>query len=153
MAEEGEAGRVSSMRKSSAAASTSVPQFGVASGGASRNKPLATLAEAIKAKVESIRSLIAAEGRPGFNSDVAGRMNWRRERISREIQGVEKLSVSLLLAEIECHRAEGRDAIADRLVAAITEGQPVKIRTDRALVIRMSDGQLFLDLQDPETKS
>lgn len=135
------------MRKASVNAAVTAPQFGVASGVASRTDRHATLAAAVEAKVEIIRTLLAAEAIPGSQSEVASRMEWRRERVSREIQGVEKLSVALFLAAIAIHRQEGRGETADRLLSAINEGQPVKLKTNGAVVIRMADGQMFLDLQ------
>ena len=135
------------MPKVSPIAAQSEPKSSGASGAASRNKRSAIFAAAINAKVEEIRVLVANEATHGFNADLAAAMLWRRERISREIQGVEKLSVALFLAEVQGHREAGRDAVADRLVSIINNGQPMTIRTDRAVVIRISDGQMFLDLQ------
>lgn len=83
----------------------------------------------------------------GFQIRVADLMQARKERISRELQRVEKLSVELFLAEVSLHREEGRGDEADRLLALLNEGQPIRVSTDRALLIRMKDGQLFLDLQ------
>lgn len=102
---------------------------------------------ALRAKVERIRSAMVNAAPYGFQARVADLMEARKERISRELAAVEKLSVECLLAEIELHRAEGRDEAADSLLKAFTEGQPIHISTDRAIVVRMKDGQLFLDLQ------
>ncbi len=121
------------------------PQFAVAT----RKDPRATLATVVAGKVDEIRALMHAEAAPGFNSEVASRMNWRRERISRELADVEKLSVALFLAAVEIHREQGRGEVADRLLASLNAGQPVKLKTAGAVVIRLADGQMFLDLEAP----
>lgn len=131
------------MAKASVIAPPATPQFGVAT----RNERSATLAQAVGERVAKIRALLASEAPAGSQSDVARCMEWRRERVSREIHGVSELSLALVLGEIALHRFHGRHETADRLLSAINEGQPIKLKTSGAVVIRMADGQMFLDLQ------
>lgn len=105
------------------------------------------LRTALQEKLGRIRSLMVASAPHGFQTRVAELMNARKERISRELGSVEKLSVELVLAEVALHRAEGRPEHADRLLAALNEGEPVHLQTSGALVIRLRDGQMFLDLE------
>ena len=77
--------------------------------------------------VETLRSLISADAPHGFNSDIAARMGWRKERVSRELSGVEKLSVELLLAAIEAHARAGRRDMADRIIRSLLVGQTVRL--------------------------
>lgn len=108
---------------------------------------------ALRERVGRIRAAMSNGAVQGFHSRVATLMDYRRERISRELGCVEKLSVELLLAVVALHREEDRPITADRLLALINEGQPIRLRTNGAVVIRLSDGQLFLDLQPPEPTS
>lgn len=65
---------------------------------------------------ELVRIRFAASGDHGFRSRVADLMGWRRERISREQNGAEKLSVELILAAAAQHDAEGHPEEADLLL-------------------------------------
>lgn len=111
---------------------------------AARNSKLRV---ALAAKLDAIRSLMVTAAPRGFQQGVADLMQARKERVSREIGAVEKLSLELVLAEVALHRAEGRPEHADRLLAAINEGEPLHFQTAGALVIRLRDGQMFLDLE------
>lgn len=125
------------------AASAVPPAISRQSSVAERNSKLRA---ALGEKLAKIRSLMVAEAPRGFQQGVAVLMEARKERISRELGGVKELSIELLLAEVALHRAEGRPEHADRLLAALNEGEPVHLQTSGALVIRLRDGQMFLDL-------
>jgi hypothetical protein len=133
------------MPRSSAAR---VPPSSQPSGGTVASR-YAELRLAIADRVESLRSLMIGAAPHGFQVRVADLMQARKERISRELQRVEKLSVELFLTEVAMHREEGRPETADRLLAILNEGQPIRISTDRGIVIRLRDGQMFLDLEKP----
>lgn len=109
-------------------------------------QPTRNFSRRVNDRVSAIRSILYADSCRGMGAGIADRMGWRRERISRELQGTEKLSLDLFLASLELHREEGRSDVAHRLMAVINSGQPV-LSSNGAVVIRMSDGQLFLDLQ------
>lgn len=117
------------------------------SSGAARIERLTTLRAEIEAGVERIR-LVMIEGGPyGFQTGVAELLDIRKERVSKQLQRVENLTVELFLAEVALHRFEGRDETADRLLAALTAGQPIQMRTKGAVVIRLSDGQIALNFE------
>lgn len=128
-----------STRRSSQVSTGSEPQSSVASGRRDSQHRPAT-ASRVGARIEAVRALMVNTAPTGFQQKVADLMEWRKERISREKQGTEKLSVELLLAEIELHREQGRDAEADALIAALTADQP-----RRTPVIRLRDGQYLLE--------
>jgi hypothetical protein len=102
---------------------------------------------ALDEKIAKIRALMVSAAPRGFQQGVADLMDARKERISRELGEVQELSVRLVLAEVALHHAEGRPEHASRLIAALNEGEPVRLQTSGALVIRMRDGQMFLDLE------
>lgn len=68
--------------------------------GPTRNDRLATVAERVRARVESVRLAIHENSPKGFQQRLSEVMGWRKERPSREQTGVEKLSVDLVLAEV-----------------------------------------------------
>ena len=102
---------------------------------------------AIDARIERIRADLVNLAPYGFQARVATVIRARSERVSREIQRAADLTLRVFLAEIQLHREEGRAEAADRLLAALNEGQPIRLSTDRALLIRMKDGQMFMDFQ------
>jgi hypothetical protein len=115
---------------------------------ADRTQRRASGRDSIERRVENIRALLASEAPRGFGIETASRMGWRKERIYRELSGVEKLSVSLLLAEVELHREHGRADVADRLIGLVTEGNIGTVPVPAGSVFRVFDrnGQLFLRL-------
>lgn len=83
----------------------------------------------------------------GFGSRLAGLLGWRVERRSRELSGVEKLSLADVIAEIELHADEGRQEAADAIVAALFEGvKTATVPLHAGSVIRVFDeaGQLVM---------
>lgn len=107
----------------------------------------ADLQVSIRGRVGRLRVAMVNNAPLGFQRRVADLMDWREQRPTREVTGVEKLSVELLLAEVELHRVEGRSAEAESLLALVNEGQAIHLSTDRAVVIRMKDGQMLLDFE------
>jgi len=92
------------------------------------------------------RALASAAGK-GFASDLAAAMGWRIERRSRELGGVEKLSLADVVGEIELHLTNGEQEAADSIVAALLEGlRSSAVPITPGSVIRVFDegGQLFM---------
>lgn len=76
---------------------------------------------AVVEKIGRIRSLMRDGAPHGFQQRLAVVLDIRKERISRELQSVEKLSVELVLAEIALHREEGRREQAEQILAAFND--------------------------------
>jgi hypothetical protein len=76
-------------------------------------------------------------------------MGWRIERRSRELSGVEKLSLADVVAEIELHLIDGRQDLVDEIVGVMLDGiRSSSIPVTPGSVFRVFDrnGQLFLRL-------
>jgi hypothetical protein len=135
--------------RSSAARARVSPQSSAAPSGNSQRLTYEAMRLAIDARIEVIREDLANLAPYGFQARVASVIRARKERVSREIQRAADLTLRVFLAEIQLHREEGRGTEADRLLAALNEGQPIRLSTDRGIVIRLRDGQMFLDLEKP----
>lgn len=135
------------MRGSSAPALPASTQGLLAARNASRADRPATLASRVAGKVESVRLALVMRAPKGFGSRLAGLLGWRVERRSRELSGVEKLSLADVIAEIELHADEGRQEAADAIVAALFEGvKTATVPLHAGSVIRVFDeaGQLVM---------
>jgi hypothetical protein len=96
----------------------------------------------IRERIAKLRAAMVNGAPWGFQERVSSLMDWRHQRVTREVTGVEKLSVELLLAEIALHRVEGRAEEADRLLGLVNAGQTIRMSADGAAIIRMRDGQM-----------
>lgn len=106
-----------------------------------------TLELRVNERVARLRVRMIQLAPVGFQKRVADGMRWRKQRPTRGVTGVEKLSVPLFLAELELHREEGRTEAASELVGIVAEGQTIRLAADHGASIRMSGGQLLLDLE------
>lgn len=114
---------------------------------ATRKAPLATLAERVEIKVAAARLALITAAPKGFATEVAGLMGWRPERRSRELSGVEKLSMATFVAELETHAACGRQDVVDGAVAALLSGlKTSSVTLPSGSLIRVFDhnGQLLM---------
>jgi hypothetical protein len=105
------------------------------------------LAERVGQKVESVRLALVMRAPKGFAARLATALGWRVERRSRELSGVEKLSLADVIGEIEMHHDEGRPEAADAIVAALFEGvRTATVPLHAGSIIRVFDeaGQLVL---------
>ncbi|MDD1677967.1 MAG: hypothetical protein LUO93_02125 [Methanomicrobiales archaeon] len=117
---------------------------------ATRKLSLATLAGRVDGRVQSVRRCLINGACRGFASDLAAAMSWRIERRSRELSGVEKLSLADVVAEVELHLVNGEQQQADAILAAVTEGfKPSAVPITSGSVIRVFDehGQLMLRVE------
>jgi hypothetical protein len=107
--------------------------------------------DAIAEQIDRLRAAMVNGAPSGFAHRLTDAMGERKEWRSRQVgRDGEKLSVSLLLAEVNLHRAEGRAEQADALLAILTEGEPLRLPAASAVLIRLRDGQLFFDFDAPE---
>jgi len=114
---------------------------------ASRSELLAKVASRSGVRVENVRRALVRAAGKGFASDLAAAMGWRIERRSRELGGVEKLSLADVVGEIELHLTNGDPAAADSIIAALLEGlRSSTVAITPGSVIRVFDqaGQLFM---------
>lgn len=112
-----------------------------------RQEGAANFSEFIATKVSTIARLLSNWAPRGFCSRIATLMGWRAERRSREISGVERLSLDTVLAELHVHAQEGRQDAVDQMVAALLEGlrtASVPVRPDSLIELYGIGGQRFL---------
>ncbi len=131
------------MSRSSAAVAAPATQGSLAT----RKERLATLASRSECRVENVRRALMNAARRGFASDLSAAMGWRIERRSRELGGVEKLSLADVVGEIELHLTNGEQEAADSIIAAFLEGlRSSAVPITPGSVIRVFDegGQLYM---------
>lgn len=93
--------------------------------------------------MDGVRRILVNTASRGFASDLAAAMGWRVERRSRELAGVEKLSLADVVAEIELHKSNGEEAQAEAILAALLDGlsQNTSVAITPGSVIRIFDEQ------------
>ncbi len=114
---------------------------------ATRNDRLATLASRVEDRVNGVcRALVNVAGK-GFASKLSEVMRWRIERRSRELNGVEKLSLADVVAEIELHLVNDDQDAANAIMAALVDGLcSASVPVTPGSVVRVFDegGQLYM---------
>ena len=114
---------------------------------ATRRDRLAGIASRVEPRVENVKRALVNGAGKGFASNLAAAMGWRIERRSREISGVEKLSLADVVAEVELHMSNGEQEEADAILAALTEGlRSSAVPVTPGSVVRVFDegGQLYM---------
>lgn len=95
--------------------------------------------ERVRERTEKVRRAVLDAALYGFNQRVASLMEWRKERLSREQNGSDRLTVELVLAEALAHEEEGRPQSAAKILEAFQRKQTP--------VIRLRDGQYLLEFE------
>lgn len=98
-----------------------------------------TVRASVANRVEQVRGALHGASIYGFGQRVADAMGFRKERVSREQNGSDRLTVELVLAEAELHEREGRPDSAARILSTF--------QRRLAPVVRLRDGQWLLDLE------
>ncbi len=113
-----------------------------------RQEGAANFPEFVANKVATVARLLSSLAPHGFCQRVAALMGWKRtERRSREVSGVERLSLDTVLAELHVHAEEGRQEAVDQLVAALLDAlrtASLPVRPDSTVQMYDRNGQRFL---------
>lgn len=98
-----------------------------------------TFSANVHERTEKVRQAVLDGAVYGFGQRIANLMDWRKERLSREHNGSDRLTVELVLAEAVAHEEQGRPETAAKILAAFQRKQTP--------VIRLRDGQYLLEFE------